>query len=188
MLLEIRFHGRGGQGAVTAANMLVKAAWISGLWGQGFPFFGAERRGAPVAAFARISDKPIRIHCEIRSPSIVVVLDERLLTLVDVTKGLVPGGWIIANAKRRISEVLPKSKHYKRARVDATSVALSIGLVMAGWPIVNTAMLGALLKATGIMPIKSLISACMEEWSGKMGELNAQAATRAFNETVIEGD
>ncbi len=179
MFVEIRFHGRGGQGAVTAANLLVAAALKENKYGQAFPFFGAERRGAPVLAFARISDRPIKIHSEIRSPDIVVVLDPSLLELVDVTRGLKKGGVIVINSK----EVPSIGDEYDVYVVDATSIALKYRLVVAGWPLVNTAMLGALSSATGVVGLKSIVSVVEENWHGDVAKRNVEAVIEAFNST-----
>lgn len=178
LLIEIRFHGRGGQGAVTAANLLVDAAILEGKYAQAFPHFGAERRGAPVVAFARISDRPIQIHSQIEEPDIVVVLDPRLFDLVDPLEGLKPGGTIVANAK----ENPVSDSRYQAWCVDATSIALSLGLVVSGWPVVNTTMLGALSRATGVVGLESIVSAIKSNFRGRLGEANAAAARRAYEE------
>lgn len=180
MLVEVRFHGRGGQGAVTAANLLASAAVIEGKYAQAFPHFGAERRGAPVVAFARVSDRPIEKHSQVRNPDIVVVLDPVLLELVDVTAGLKPGGVVVINTPSKPEGL----KAGKVVCVDATRIAKELGLIVAGWPVVNTGILGALAKATKIVTIDSVIKAIKSQWQGKMGEANAEAARRAFNEAV----
>ena len=182
-LIEIRFHGRGGQGAVTAANILVAAAWKSGLWGQAFPFFGAERRGAPVTAFARLSKRRVRVHSMIRRPDIIVVLDPKLPELVNVLEGLRPDGKIVINSPKppRLG-----GGNYTIYYVDATKIALDLGLVLAGWPLVNTSMLGALAKAIGI-PIENVKDAIVDYIGGKGGEDNARAAERAYNEVRVYG-
>lgn len=177
MLIEIRFHGRGGQGAVTAANLLVASALIEGKYGQAFPFFGAERRGAPVLAFARISDKPIRIHSEIKEPDVVVVFDPSLIDIVNVLEGLKPNGKVVVNS----SEPIKLSGPYEVYYVDATRIALKYGLVLAGWPLINTAMLGALVGVLRIINIESVVKAIKSTWSGKLAELNANAAVEAYN-------
>jgi len=179
LLVEIRFHGRGGQGAVTAANLLADAAVREGKYAQAFPYFGAERRGAPVVAFARISDRPIEIHSKIENPDIIVVLDPKLFELTDVTAGLKDGGIVVANSPRRP----PVDEKYRVFCVDATRIARELGLIVSGWPVVNTTMLGAFVKATGIVGIDSVIEAIKNEFSGKLGELNAEAARRALEET-----
>ncbi len=175
MLVELVFHGRGGQGAVTAARLLVGAAHRDGLEGQAFPHFGAERRGAPVRAYARISDKPIRVHEEVRRPDVVVVLDPGLPRLVDVTRGLRKDGLVIINSRRPM-----RFNGYQVYVVDATGIALELGLVVAGWPVVNTAMLGALAKATGLVKLSSVVEEIREYWPGRVGEANAQAAQLAY--------
>ena len=176
MLVELVFHGRGGQGAVTAARLLVGAVHREGLEGQAFPHFGAERRGAPVRAYARISDRPIRIHEEVRRPDIVVVLDPGLPKLVDVTRGLKNKGIIVINSKTPML-----FDGYRAYFVDATGIALELGLVVAGWPVVNTSMLGALAKATGLVSIESVMQEIKEYWPGRIGEANARAAELAYS-------
>ncbi|WP_297513408.1 pyruvate/ketoisovalerate ferredoxin oxidoreductase subunit gamma [Thermococcus sp.] len=182
-MIEIRFHGRGGQGAVTAANILASAAFKQGKYVQAFPFFGVERRGAPVTAFTRIDDKPIRIKTQIYEPDIVVVLDPSLLETVDVTAGLKDGGTVIVNTEKSKEEVLEKlkKKPAKLALVDATTIALDI----LGLPITNTAILGAVAKATGVVELKYVQEAIKETFSGTLGEKNAKAAEEAFNKTVV---
>jgi len=180
-LVEIRFHGRGGQGAVTAANILVAAAWKSGLWGQAFPFFGAERRGAPVVAFARLSRRRVRLHSMIRHPDVVVVLDPKLPKLVNVLEGLKSGGKVVINSASRHD--LGKGE-YSVYCVDATKIALDLGLVLAGWPLVNTSMLGALAKVLNL-PIADVKEAIVEYMGKKKGEVNARAAERAYVEVSV---
>ncbi|WP_297464868.1 pyruvate/ketoisovalerate ferredoxin oxidoreductase subunit gamma [Thermococcus sp.] len=182
-MIEIRFHGRGGQGAVTAANILASAAFKQGKYVQAFPFFGVERRGAPVTAFTRIDDKPIRIKTQIYEPDIVVVLDPSLLDTVDVTAGLKDDGTVIVNTEKSKEEVLEKlkKKPKKLALVDATTIALEI----LGLPITNTAILGAVAKATGIVELRYIQEAIKETFSGALGEKNARAAEEAFNRTVV---
>lgn len=182
-MIEIRFHGRGGQGAVTAANILASAAFKEGKYVQAFPFFGVERRGAPVTAFTRIDDKPIRIKTQIYEPDVVVVLDPSLLDTVDVTAGLKDGGIVIVNTEKSKEEVLEKLKKKpgKLALVDATGIALEI----LGLPITNTAILGAVAKATGLVKLESVQEAIKETFSGALGEKNAKAAEEAFNKTVV---
>ncbi|MEM2118446.1 MAG: 2-oxoacid:acceptor oxidoreductase family protein, partial [Candidatus Bathyarchaeia archaeon] len=122
MLKEIRIHGRGGQGSVTAAELLAHAAFIEGKWVQAFPYFGAERRGAPVKAFARISDESILIHSQVYNPDYVIVLDPAIYKTVDVTEGLKKDGVIILNTTKHPDET--GIKNYKVATVDATGIAL----------------------------------------------------------------
>ncbi len=175
---EIRFHGRGGQGAVTAARLLAEAAFIEGKYCQAFPFFGAERRGAPVVAFTRIDDKPIRIRTEIYEPDYVVVLDPTLLKVIDVAAGLRRGGIVVANTKK-----VPKGIQGKIVAVDATTIAVEI----LGAPITNTAMLGAFAKATGLVSLDSIVKAIQGKFKGKLGEKNVAAVKAAYERTAVIG-
>jgi len=184
MLKEIRIHGRGGQGAVTAAQLLAHAALMEGKWVQAFPLFGAERRGAPVKAFARISDEPIRVHSQIYNPDYVIVLAPKLREIVDVTSGLKKDGTIIINTRKKPEEI--ELKGWKVATVDATGVALELGLRVAGLPVVNTSILGAFAKATSEVTLENILKAVKKTWSGSIGEKNAKAAELAY-ERLIKG-
>src|SRR5512138_1093319 len=152
-MIEIRFHGRGGQGAVTSVELLSLAAIEEGKYAQGFPSFGPERRGAPVTGFNRVDDKQIKIRSGIYHPDVVVVLDESLVALVDVAEGLKPEGLLLVNTTKSLED-LKKVIRYegKIATVDATGIAWK----ELGVPITNTTMLGALLKVTGIVKFESL--------------------------------
>jgi 2-oxoacid:acceptor oxidoreductase gamma subunit (pyruvate/2-ketoisovalerate family)/2-oxoacid:acceptor oxidoreductase delta subunit (pyruvate/2-ketoisovalerate family) len=154
-MIEIRFHGRGGQGSVVASELLAQAAFLDGKIPQSFPFFGVERRGAPVTAFTRIDDRPIAVRTSITNPQIVVVLDPGLLSSVPVTDGLEEGGLILANTVLP-PEQLTAPVRAMAATVDARTIALAHGLGSTMLPIVNTAMLGALVKATGVVSLASL--------------------------------
>lgn len=178
MIKEIRIHGRGGQGGVTLAELIARAAYKEGKWVQAFPYFGAERRGAPVKAFARISDEPILVRSQIYNPDYIIVLDESLLDVANVTEGLKENGTIIINTTLRPEEV--NISGYKIATVDATGIALELDLLVAGLPVVNTAMAGAFAKATGEITIESVVEAIKEEWKGAVGEKNAKAAILAY--------
>ncbi len=175
-MLEIRIHGRGGQGAVVASRLLAIAFFKEGKWVQSFPTFGAERRGAPVAAFTRVDDEPILLRCGIRNPDILVVLDDTLIRDVDVTQGLKEEGIVLVNSPQRVD--IPRGRLYT---VDATSIALSLGLGTAAYPIVNTAMVGAFAGATGILKIDSVLSA-IEEYVKEKVEENKKAALKAYGE------
>ena len=183
-LKEIRFHGRGGQGAVTAAELLAKAVFNEGRYVQAFGLFGAERRGAPVKAFARIDDREILIRSQIYNPDYVVVLDSGLLGIIDVTEGLKEGGLVLINT-RKIPEEIQLGRDYRLATVDATSIALELSLLVAGLPVVNTAILGAFARATDEVELESVIHVIKEEWPGKVGEKNAYAAELAFQKTFL---
>lgn len=184
MLKEIRIHGRGGQGAVTAAQLLAHAAHLEGKHVQAFPYFGAERRGAPVKAFARISDAPILLHSQIYNPDYVVVLDPKLHEMVDVAEGLKRDGVIILNTTKKPSEI--KLGDWRIATVDATGIALELGLLVAGQPVVNTSMVGAFAGATGEVRLENVLKAIRENWRGSAGEKNARAAELAC-ERLIKG-
>jgi 2-oxoacid:acceptor oxidoreductase gamma subunit (pyruvate/2-ketoisovalerate family)/2-oxoacid:acceptor oxidoreductase delta subunit (pyruvate/2-ketoisovalerate family) len=154
-MIEIRFHGRGGQGAVIACELLAEAAFLDGKEPQSFPFFGVERRGAPVTAFARVDDRPIRVRTSITQPDIVVVLDPGLLHTVPVTDGLKEGGLLLVNS-RLPPEEIPAPASVRRATIDATKVALAHGLGTPSTPIVNTAVLGALARVTNVVSLPAL--------------------------------
>ncbi len=182
-MIEIRFHGRGGQGTVVAAKTLADALLKEGKWVQAFPEFGVERRGAPVYAFIRIDDKPIILHCKVYEPDHIVVLDPALLEAIDVTAGLKEGGWIIINTVRKPDELNFPQK-YKVATVDATGIALKYGLGSKAAPIVNTPMLGAFARVMGIVKLSSVIEAIKENVPAKPEE-NAKAAEEAYNSVIM---
>ena len=182
MLKEIRIHGRGGQGSVTAAQLLAHAAFIESKWVQAFPYFGAERRGAPVKAFARISDAPILLHSQIYNPDYIIVLDPNIYKIADVTEGLKKDGIIVMNTTKKPEAVDLKGRRI--ATVDATGVALELGLLVAGLPVVNTSILGAFAKATGEVKLESILKAIKETWSGSTGEKNAKAAELAYKRLI----
>lgn len=184
MLREIRIHGRGGQGAVTAAQLLAHAAQIEGKHVQAFPYFGAERRGAPVRAFARISDTPILLHSQVYTPDYVVILDPKLYKIIDVTEGLKKDGTIIMNTTKKPNEL--GLKGWRVATVDATGIALELNLLVAGLPVVNTSILGAFSKATDEVHLRSVLQAIKENWRGSAGEKNARAAELAY-ERLVKG-
>jgi 2-oxoacid:acceptor oxidoreductase gamma subunit (pyruvate/2-ketoisovalerate family) len=186
-LVEIIFHGRGGQGAVTAANLLAVAALQDGNKGvQAFPFFGAERRGAPIRAFARISGDEINLRSEIYEPDIVIVLDESILDLVDVLKGLKPHGKILINTRKKPSD-FPFSKQFTVATVDATGIAISHDIRVGGIPVVNTPILGAIPRILDRVTLKSLQEAIRGKWEGKaeLRERNVQATQDAYAKTEV---
>ena len=184
-LIEICFHGRGGQGAVTAANLLVSAALKDGNKGvQAFPFFGAERRGAPVRAFARISDEEINLRSEIYNPDIVVVLDEGIMKTIDVLKGLKEDGCIVINTSKKPAD-FDFSKKYTVATVDATGIAIENELLVGGIPVVNAPVLGAVPRILDRVSLDSIKEAIRERWPGELGEKNAKAAEEAFKRTEV---
>ncbi len=181
-LIEIRWHGRGGQGAVTSAELVAQAAINEGRYAQAFPAFGAERRGAPVVAFVRIrTDEPIRVRAEVAEPDVVVVLDPGLLRIVDVTSGLKANGMVVINTKKQPEQIRQEfSLNWSLATVDATKIAREL----LGVPIVNTSMIGALLRATGVVKLESLFQPLKQRF-GRLAERNISAMKRAHEETLI---
>ncbi len=180
-MLEIRWHGRGGQGAVTSVELLAISAIEQGKYAQGFPSFGPERRGAPVMAFNRVDDKQIKIRSGIYHPDVVVVLDESLVALVDVAEGLKPEGILLVNTTKSI-EALKKNIRFegKIATCDATGIAWK----ELGVPITNTTMLGALLKVTGIVRFESLDNPIKQRF-GRIAPKNMSAAKSAYDQVKI---
>jgi len=181
-LYEIRFHGRGGQGAVTAANVLAVAAFKEGKDVQAFPMFGVERRGAPVTAFLRMDDRQIDIKTQIYEPDVVVVLDPTLMEVVDVSAGLKSGGIVIINTTKSAKDFKGKFKNVKIFTVDATKIAVDNKLGTATNPIVNTAILGSISKATGRIKMDSIKDAIADSAPGKK-ENNQRAAQESFEHT-----
>ncbi|HHH77965.1 MAG TPA: pyruvate ferredoxin oxidoreductase [Thermoplasmatales archaeon] len=182
-MYEVRFHGRGGQGAVTAANILSVAAFSEGKYVQAFPIFGVERRGAPVAAFLRMDDRPIDIKYQIYEPDAVVIQDPSLIELkeANVGGGLKAGGKVIINTRKEPSEFdFGDAKIYT---VDATSIAVEHRLGTQTNPIVNTAILGAYARAVGNVSIDSVAKAVMEMSPAKKEE-NVKAAKAAYEKVV----
>ena len=174
-MIEIRWHGRGGQGAVTSVELLAMAAIDEGKFAQGFPSFGPERRGAPVEAFNRVDNHQIKLRSRIYSPDVVVVLDESLVSLVNVVAGLKPKGILIVNTARSADEVR-KALGYKGkvATVDATHIARE----ELGVPITNTTMLGALIKITQAVKLGSMKNP-VEHRFGRIAQKNINALKRA---------
>jgi 2-oxoisovalerate ferredoxin oxidoreductase gamma subunit len=159
-MIEIRIHGRGGQGAVIASRIIAEAAFYQGLHVQAFPAFGSERRGAPVTAFVRLHSKPILVRSEVYAPDGLIVLDQSLITLglVDITQGLKPDGWILINSTRK-PDAFGKLQSFNVATVDASGIAVSHGLGTATAPLVNTAMAGAFAALTEISSLAYITKA-----------------------------
>lgn len=182
MLREIRIHGRGGQGAVTAAELLAHAAFAEGKWAQAFAFFGAERRGAPVEAFVRIAKEPNPIRSRIYNPDYVMVFDYKLMEIVNVTEGLKKEGIVILNTSKKPEET--SLSGYRVATVDATKISLDLNLLVAGLPVLNSTMLGAFAKATGEVKLETVTKAIRERWLGTVGEKNVRAAEEAYKQLL----
>jgi pyruvate ferredoxin oxidoreductase gamma subunit len=180
-MIEIRLHGRGGQGAVTSAELLALCAIKEGKYAQAFPSFGPERRGAPVVAFCRISDKGILLRAVIHHPDIVLVLDPSILRLVDVGNGLKPDGVLVANTRFSPEEIKEELGLKSRvATVDANRIAQE----ELGLTITNTTMLGAMLKASEVVAKGAMIEPLQERF-GRLADRNIKAFERAYKETKI---
>jgi pyruvate ferredoxin oxidoreductase gamma subunit len=178
---EIVVYGRGGQGGVTLAELVAHAAIHEGKHAQSMPSFGPERRGAPVLAFLRVNDtERIKIRSEIAEPDVLIVLDPGLLAVGDVVARLKPGGTAVINTKKSNAEMKTKLGAKTVATIDAMGIAREV----LGLPIVNTTMLGALIKATNLVALESL-DAAMNERFGKVATKNIEAMQRAFEETVV---
>jgi len=187
-MLEIRWHGRGGQGAKTAAMLFAETAIEEGKYGQGFPDYGPERMGAPLKGFTRVSNQPIIIHSSIEEPHVVVVLDQTLLNTVNIVEGVPSDGLIIVNTHLTAKEIREKLKISDRKifAVNATQIALDT----IGKPIPNTVMLGALIKVTGIFDIHDMEKNISKKFNLKFGEKiatgNVKAIKKAFEEVTAE--
>ena len=176
---ELRIHGRGGQGAVIASKVLAVALFQEGRWVQSFPAFGVERRGAPVTAFLRMDDEPVRLRCEIREPDDLIVLDPTLVEAIDVTAGLKEGGGILINTDRPPSAYPDLADRYNVATVDASAVATARGIGSKSQPIVNTAILGAFATWSGLVSLDSVCAAIDEEVPSRTEDNKAAAREAA---------
>lgn len=179
-MFQVRIHGRGGQGVVTAAEMLSVAAFDEGREAQAFPSFGSERMGAPVVAFCRIDDREIRVREPVAEPDALIVQDATLLHQVDLFSGLRPDGWIVINAacgpgELGIGELTARFRPERILSVPATELALR----HIGRPIPNTVLLGGFCAASGIVSIGALEQAIRERFSGEVAEANVLAAREA---------
>ncbi|MDO9537992.1 MAG: 2-oxoacid:acceptor oxidoreductase family protein [Thermoplasmata archaeon] len=186
-MIEIRFHGRGGQGAVVASTILAEASFLEGKEVSAFPFFGVERRGAPVTAYTRIADTKIRNKSGIYAPDYVIVMDPSLLDAVNIAEGLKPGGLILVNTKKspiQLRKDLGLEDDRKLATVPATDIAIKHRLGSSAAPIVNSSVLGAFAKASGVVGIESLIQSVKKNVPIKIEE-NAAAAREAYDSVVI---
>ncbi len=183
---EIRWHGRGGQGAITAARIVAQAAYLEGYLGvTAAPSFGAERRGAPVSASNRISPEPVMVVSQVEEPDVVVVLDHTLLVHPDVTRGLRSGGWLVVNSWKSRGD-LGIDGDFNVATADATKVCRELGLIVSGLTVVNTALLGALVRATEMVGLESVERAAGEWFSGSAAGVNLRAIRRTNEITRLE--
>lgn len=175
-MYEVRIHSRGGQGGTTAARLLADAAFRDGKFAMASPFYGAERRGAPIVSYVRINNQPIKVYSHIRNPDLVIIFDTTLMGLVDTLQGLKKGGLVILN-----SDHARKIPNVKTFHVDLTGIALAMNLALAGTPVLNTPLLGALAKM-GIISLNSAIAAIKGMFPD---ERNVVAAETAYRELVL---
>jgi pyruvate ferredoxin oxidoreductase gamma subunit len=180
-LKEIRIHGRGGQGAVTAAVLLADAAFNDGKHSQAFPSFGSERMGAPVQSFVRVSDKKIRSRDQVYTPDYLIIQDYTLLTAIDVLHGLKDDGLCLIDSEKPPEEFKLKTKA-KVVTVPATKIAREI----IGRPIQNTTLVGALCGATGLISVEAVKKSVKDRFPGPVGEKNAEAVQKAYD--LVKGD
>ncbi len=184
-MIELRIHGRGGQGAVVASKTLAQAAFLAGRYVQSYPDYGVERRGAPVVAFARIAEPgdDLFVRQDIRAPDHLLVLDATLLDSADVLAGLRGGGWVVVNSPDPPA-ALGIDPAYRVATVDASQIAIRHGLGTMAQPVVNTAILGAFVRATRIVPLDDLLTAIEHEVPSRK-EDNRSAASEAYERVVL---
>lgn len=180
-MFEVRIHGRGGQGVVTATEMLSLAAFEEGRHAQAFPSFGSERTGAPVVAFCRISDKEIRLREPIMEPDALIIQDPTLLHQINVFSGLKPDGYILLNTHHSFESIglTELTANMKPERL-CTLPATELGLKHVGRPIPNVPLLAGFAALSGIIRLESVIKAINEKFSGKVAEGNVAAATEAY--------
>ena len=180
-MFEVRIHGRGGQGVVTAAEMLSVAAFLEGKHAQAFPSFGSERTGAPVVAFCRIDDREIRLREPVLAPDVLIVQDPTLLHQVDVFQGLLPDGYVLINSKRSFDELglAEIAQRFRRERL-ITVPATEIALKHLGRPLPNAVLLGGFAALSGLVTLDAVAHAIRDKFSGKVAEGNVAAAAEAF--------
>jgi pyruvate ferredoxin oxidoreductase gamma subunit len=189
-MLEIRWHGRGGQGAKTAALLFADAALSSGKYIQAFSEYGPERTGAPVAAYDRLADEPITVHCGVTAPQVVVILDPTLIGKVDVTKGLPEDGKLIVNTRLSPGEM--RSQLKLNGRTVFTVDASGISRETLGRDMPNTPLVGAVARVTGVMKLEEMLQDNREKLAKKFRnkpeviEGNLKAIERAYKEVVSE--
>ncbi len=181
-MFQVRIHGRGGQGVVTAAELLSVAAFVEGKYAQAFPSFGSERMGAPVVSYCRIDDRDIRLREPINAPDALIIQDPTLLHSVDVFQGLNPEGFILVNSRHSfkelgIAEFVAKFPPHHVCDVGATELALK----HIGRPLPNAALLGGFAAISGQIRLSSVEKAIREKFPGDVGEANAAAAKEAFD-------
>ena len=184
-MIEIRFHGRGGQGTVVATILLAKAFFQAGYQVQSFPFFGVERRGAPVEAYVRLNKKKILLRTNVTTPDHVAVQDQTLLNNINVTRGLKPDGWILINSPSTPDDLKPFAG-FQLAHVDANRIAINHRLGTRTHPIVNTTMIGAFARMLEMPPLEAIAAAIREDIQVE-AERNIEAAHEAFEAVCLMG-
>jgi pyruvate ferredoxin oxidoreductase gamma subunit len=180
-MLQIRIHGRGGQGVVTAAEMLSLAAFEQGRHAQAFPSFGSERTGAPVVAFCRIDDQEIRLREPIMAPDVLIVQDPTLLHQVDVFQGLKPDGYVLINTRRSfdelgLGEISQRFRHERLITVPATDIAIK----QLGRPLPNAVLLGGFAALSGLITLEAVEHAIRHKFNGRVAESNVAGANEAY--------
>lgn len=179
-MFEIRIHGRGGQGVVTAAELLSVAAFLEGKHAQAFPSFGSERMGAPVVAFCRLSDREIRLREPVQEPDALIVQDATLFKAINVLEGLKPNGFLLVNSSRHLAEIGLGAAVEKLPPGHAHSVpATDLAMRLVGRPAPNTGLLGAFTALSGLLKLESVHAAIREAFPGPVGEANVKAASEA---------
>jgi pyruvate ferredoxin oxidoreductase gamma subunit len=188
-VFQVRIHGRGGQGVVTAAELLSVAAFNEGRYAQAFPVFGSERTGAPVMAFCRIDDAPIRLREPVADPDALIVQDATLLHVMDVFAGLRPGGYALVNSIRTWTE-LGRAEVADGLPVGHARIIPATGIALAhvGRPLPNAALLGAFAAMTGLLSLGSVEAAIGERFPARVAEANAAAAAEAYAAIVDQGE
>jgi pyruvate ferredoxin oxidoreductase gamma subunit len=181
-MLQVRFHGRGGQGVVTAAEMLSIAAFEQGRHALAFPSFGSERTGAPVVAFCRIDDQEIRLREPILEPDALIIQDPTLLHQVDVFQGLKPDGYVLINSTRSFDElgvgdITQRFRHERLTHVPAAEIAMK----HLGRPVANAVLLGGFAALSGLITLDAVEHAIRDKFSGKVAEGNVAAAAEAYD-------
>jgi len=184
-MFQVRIHGRGGQGVVTATELLSVAAFLEGAYSQAFPSFGSERTGAPVVAFCRIDNKEIRLREPIVEPDALIIQDATLFKAIDVFQGLRPKGYLLVNTNKSFEELHIAAEVAKIPSGHARTVnATELALAHVGRPVPNAALLGAFSALTGVVNIKSVAAAIRQAFPGKIGEANVAAATAAYDQAA----
>jgi pyruvate ferredoxin oxidoreductase gamma subunit len=183
--MQIRIHGRGGQGVVSAAEMLSIAAFLEGRYGQAFPSFGSERMGAPVMAFCRIHDQPIRLREPVMHPDALIIQDPTLLHQKNIFDGLDPSGYVLINSTRDLKELgVCSALEHLPAGHACVLPATELAIRFIGRPLPNSTLLGGFAAMTGVLKLASVVAAIRSKFPGVVGESNAAAAEAAYEQVA----